>query len=98
MAYYMVNKIPAEYLELPKLLSPQLPASSESSLQSLDGFNGDFKFDAPQFALVPILDLRVTGVFKMLSGPATRKGPELFLSSTAGFNPTFAFEAPHPAP
>lgn len=37
-------------------------------------------------------------MFKMSSGPATRKGPELFLSLTAGFNPTFAFEAPHPAP
>lgn len=74
----------SEGTDLPELVSPQSPTSSESSLQSLDGFSSDFAFTPPQYVPAPTEDWKAPGMFKMPATPASCNELVPTFSATAG--------------
>lgn len=88
-----ISDDPSEGTDVPELVSPHSPTSSESSLQLLDGFSGDFAFAPPQYNLAPTADWKAPGMFRMPGIPDHRDEPTPTLCSTVGFNPTFSFDA-----
>ncbi|KAF3043559.1 hypothetical protein E8E11_007210 [Didymella keratinophila] len=89
---------PSDGTDVPEMVSSQSSTSSELSLSSLDGFSGDFAFAAPQYTPAPTADWKAPDMFKKPAASILREEPAPSLFFTAGFNPTFAFEAPRPLP